>query len=277
MHDPMTLAFSIDIPLPWKRPSILKSKDKEWAKFRLADIWHVDPCKGPGGDDSCGWFKRAHHGDRAVLEKIIKRFECDWDRVFTSDSKHTYFCGLFCPNGDPHLSVSAIVLNLFFLASLEVFGTRDKAMRFVNRNIANILLFAENPFDSLHDSVTRKFQIGCGEKHDKRERDERIRSMASTIYGWILREKQPWYKHARWHVHHWKIQVPAISKFKRWAFSRCCKCGKGFKWGYVVTTNNWHGTGPLWFRSEQSVYHGDCNHPTDNCASEIACSAQKGN
>jgi hypothetical protein len=121
MHDPLTQAFVLNIPLPWKR---LKfgglSPGKEWAKYHLATIWHKDPERGPGGDDSCGW---------------------------------------------------------------------------------------------------------------------------------ILRAERPWYRHPRWHVHHWRIQVPLWQTFYRWAFERCSKCGGRFGWGESVI-GDWAGT---------RIWHDNCH------------------
>jgi hypothetical protein len=184
---------------------------------------------------------RAHHGDAAVLEKIVKRFEFDWDRTFTSDGKGTvYFCGWFCPNGDPHHSVMGIAVNWFFLAALEHFDSRDKASRFCQAHLFDILHFAENPVDSLFDGITRKFEIGCGEKHTPTKREERIRSMAACIYSWILRADRPWYRHPRWHIRHWRFQIHPWQAFRHAWLDRCCRCGKGFKWGESAITN-WDG------------------------------------
>ena len=69
---------------------------------------------------------------------------------------------------------------------------------------------------------------------------------------------RPWWKHPRWHFWHWKIQIHAVQNFKRWLFSRCAGCGKGFKWGYAPTSTSWHGHGPRWFRGESHTYHHDC-------------------
>lgn len=251
MHDPMTVAFEIKWPWWWMeyRPSFVT-------------IWHVDP-ERDGSDDSCGWFIRARHGNQQVLDKIVDRFEFDWDRTFTSESKRTYLCGLFAPNGEPHYSVQGVVLNLFFLAAGIIFESDGhtnwrKARRFVQSHLADIMLFAENTTDSLYDGITRKFEIGCGEKYTKQRRDERVRQLAGCIYAWILREQRPWWKHPRWHMHHWKIQVHPLVAFKRWAFSRCERCGRRFRWGESVCTNSWNGTGPKWFRSEPHVHHSDC-------------------
>ena len=182
------------------------------ADLDLFTVWHVDPCKGKGGDDTCGWFKRAWHGDEKVLRAIEKRFEFDWDRVFDSDSGNSYFRGYFKPNGDPHLSVQGIVLNLFFDAINEVYKCDGRtnwkrSKKWMAKHHFEIVMFAENPTDSLFDSITRKFEKGCGEEHGEREREERIRQMASVIYGWVLRAEQKWWQHPRWHIHHWSIQV----------------------------------------------------------------------
>lgn len=276
MHDPKTLAFSIKLPFGGST-TFFSHGSKMRHRPSLIDIWHVDPCKGPGGDDSCGWFMRAHHGDPKVLEKIEKHFEYDWDRTFTSDSSgKTYACGLFLPNGRPSFSVHGVVLNLFFWAAIEVFksnGTTNwkKANKWMRKNLLDILLFAENPTDSLYDSITSKFgddgYAKAGESTRARMRKERIHNLAAIIYGWILRSERPWWKHPRWHIHHWNLQIHFLEATKRWAFTRCCKCGKRFKFGSSVCTGQWHGTGPRWFKSEEGVYHDNCYDPSSDAES----------
>lgn len=252
MHDPMTVAFEIN----W--PSFTKERGRN-----LVTIWHVDPEKD-GTDDSCGWFIRPRHANQDVLARIERRFEHDFDSVFKSESGTVYFTGMFCPNGEPHFTVPGVVLNLFFLAACEHFNSNGhtdwrKARRWMQDHLFDILLFAENPTDSLHDSLTRKFEIGCGEPYGDADREKRIKRLAGVIYSWILRADRPWWKHPRWHWWHWRIQVHPLLSFKRWAFSRCCKCGKGFRWGESPVSGSWHGTGPLWFRSESHVYHSSCS------------------
>lgn len=249
MHDPRTLAFDVRNPFK-KYDSLLR-------------IWHVDP-ERDGSDDSCGWFMRSRHGDVDCLSRITKRYEREWDRVFTSDSKRAYLCGLFAPNGDPHFSVSGIVLNLFYWAAMEHFRSDGhtkwhKSRRWMQRNLFDILHFAENPVDSLHESLTRKFAIGCGEPYDADAREQMIRETASVVYGWILRSCRPWHRHPRWHFWHWEIQIPAMQSLKRMLFSRCATCGGRFKFGESVVTNTWDNTGPLWFRSERDIHHDRCS------------------
>lgn len=261
MHDPQTVAF--DIRWPWW-----------WMKYRpsFITVWHVDP-ETDGSDDSCGWFIRSRHADQSVLERIVKRFEFDFDRTFHSDGGRVYLCGLFAPNGEPHFSVPGVVLNLFFMAAMEHFQSNGrsnwrKSRQFMQRNLFDILHFAENTTDSLFDGLTRKFEIGCSESYTPQRREERIRQLAGTVYSWILRNERPWWRHPKWHVHHWKLQIHPIQQFKRWAFSRCCKCGKRFRWGESVTTTNWHSDGPRWFRSEPDIFHSNC----DGEGSQVATS-----
>lgn len=189
------------------------------AAFGPFTLWHEDPCKGPGGDDSCGWFMRAHHGDPKVFEAIRRAISRDFDRVskhYADDmdgNKHNdptavpraiYHMGYFCPNGDPNFSVPGIVMNMFFDA-IHVYFKHDwkKSRRWMNRHLFDILHFAENPTDSLRDGIVGVFRSG----REKFDREERIDSYARCIYGWILREERPWYRHPRWHVHHWQLNV----------------------------------------------------------------------
>jgi len=243
MHDPSTVTF--EIKYPWRgKPSGLFPNGY---RASAITIWHEDP-ETDHTDDSCGWFIRSRHCDQVKLKKIREAFEFDWDRVFKSDSGHVYFCGLFDPSGNPHFSVHGIVLNLFWIAARIHFdGSWDKASKFINAHLAEILIFAENPSDSLFDGITRKFQDACSEPQTERIRGERIDNMAGCIYSWIMRSERPWYRHPRWHIWHWKFQVHAWQLFKRWAFEKCCKCGKGFRWG-ECPIGDWHGT-RMWHQS----------------------------
>jgi len=82
-----------------------------------------------------------------------------------------------------------------------------------------------------------------------------IREMNHAFYTWQHRGRIRW--HPRWHVHHWRIQVHPVQKFRRWAFSRCVGCGRRYSWGYAPVSGQWGGSGPRWFRSE-SNYHQEC-------------------
>lgn len=282
MHDPMTVAF--EIKYPWKH---YKNPKYEWEKnYResFITIWHVDP-ETDGTDDSCGWFLRSRHLDKQVLANIIKEFEFDWDGVFESDStKVTYNTGLFLPNGQPHLSVMGVTLNLFHKAIREIFRDKEKdgsfayqkkAMKYLQDNLADILTFAENPTDSLFNSITRKFETGCNEEYTPRSRRERIESMAGIIYSYIMRDMRPWYKHPKWHIHHWKLQIHPLWALRRWLLTRCCKCGGRFKWG-SSGVSEWNVEKTPWYRGEKGLACFKCSGPVSCSPKESSDMATKG-
>jgi len=267
MRDPMTVAF--EIKYPWKSRYKIKDGTIQKSEYRnsFITIWHVDP-ERDGTDDSCGWFIRKRHLDQKMLEKITKDFEMEWDRTFCSstcddgyepepDEKpdHTvYSCGWFHPNGDPHLSVIGITINMFWRAAYNCLGYK-KANKYMSNNLWNIVHFAENNVDSLHDSITRKFEKGNNEEQTKYKRDERISSMASIIYAYIMRDVLPWYKHPRWHIHHWNIQIHPLQRVLRYLFKRCDKCGKRF--GYKESPmSSWDG---------DSLWHSSCDDSCKPC------------
>ena len=133
----------------------------------------------------------------------------------------------------------------------------------MQKRLAEILFFAENPVDSLFDSLTRKFEEGSNEEYTSERREERIRSMASIIYAYIMRDLRPWYKHPRWHIYHWKIQIRPLQKFKRLLFDRCCVCGRGFGWNETAI-GNWHG---------DKMRHSNC----DNLSKTSSADCQNSN
>lgn len=238
MHDPMTQAF--EIKYPWRQdPSQLWPKGY---RSTFITIWHVDP-ETDGTDDSCGWFKRARHGDKETLAAVAKEFDREWD------SSHS---GWFEPEGKPRYSSIAITLGMFRRAAQVHFKFDwSRTYRFMRRNLYEIIQFAENNTDSMCDSITLRYGPS--------KRQDRISDAASTVYGFILRLEQPWYQHARWHVWHWHFQVHPWQTLRRWLFSRCCVCGKRFSWGYSPTTSSWDSERPKFFRGESGVYHSECS------------------
>lgn len=244
MHDPMTVAFEIRRPWPTYYPALVPGGGRERYWPTLVTIWHVDPEKD-GSDDSCGWFKRAKHGDAIALAEITRDFAFDWDASYG---------GWFDKDGAPLFSTPGIVLAMFRRAAYKHFGRKWGATdRFLRARLFDILSFAENTVDSMDPAITQKY--------GKEPRQERIEHAASVVYGCVLRWSQPWYRHPRWHLHHWQIQVHPVQNFKRWMFSRCAGCGKRFRWNYAPVSSSWSGGGPRWFKSEQGVYHHNCMPP----------------
>jgi hypothetical protein len=260
MHDPQTVAHEIN--WPWRRRNGYRSP--------IVTIWHVDPCRD-GTDDSCGWFMRARHGDKKKLDRIASRFDFDWDRVFDPNkrddddsdygdprgNRQLVYTGYFRPeDGQPNLSPAAITVGLFHHAAGIHFDKTgngfnwNAASKFVQRNLGEIIRFAENPMDSLVESIIRRHAVNCGEAYDPSTRKARIREFASIIYAWILRADRPWWKAPRWHIHHWRIQFHPWQNLKRRLWDKCCVCGKrGFPAG-VSACGNWDG---------DKIWHSTCD------------------
>lgn len=225
MHDPCTQAF--DIKYPWKdKPS------QGWPKgyrHSFITIWHHDPEKD-GTDDSCGWFMRSRHGNKEVLAKIIKEYAFEWQYWFDKDGK-------------PVLSVIATAMAMIQRAVHVKNGSSwSNTNNFMKKHLHDILHFAENHVDSLRDSIVMKY--------GSERQDYRIEQFASVIYGWILRQERPWYKHPRWHFWHWSFQIHPWQVLRRRYWDKCCKCGKrGFPKG-VSAIGNWSG---------DSIWHDTCS------------------
>lgn len=212
MHSPETVAFEI------KNPFIRKRKNEYVPS--IITIWHNDPEKD-GTDDSCGWFKRARHGDKKVHDEIKRWFANSFNDWFHED------------DGMPKFSAIATVMNMYQRAAWCMLGESwKKSHKFLRRHQHKIILFAENPTDSLRPMLF--------EQYGKNTIEYRVNEFASIIYGDILRMDRKWYQHPRWHIHHWSIQFHPLQNFKRRYWDKCCECGKrGFK---SAPMSDWYGT-----------------------------------
>lgn len=86
-------------------------------------------------------------------------------------------------------------------------------------------------------------------------------AQAAVDFMWFYWRRQlgrPWWKHPRWHIHHWQIQLPWVQTLQRFLFSRCAGCGKRLPWGYTPIASGWGGEGPRWFKGEEGIFHHQC-------------------
>lgn len=251
MHDPMTVAFEIKYPWRDKSTGTTRLFPKGYRRSFIT-IWHVDP-ETDGSDDSCGWSRPKLSKDQQERIKSISRDEArePWFQAY---------CG---KRIESPTEAETLLRQAFFLVG-KIFSkqhrcnpsmsavTYEEAARWSCSMLANTV-------DNFRGSLA--FLPGY---HSNNERDrESDREHVAERFFWsvgayILRERRPWYRHPRWHLWHWHIQIHPLEQFKRWAFSRCSDCEKSFKWGESPWTNRWDSEGPQWFRSESDVYHSGC-------------------
>ncbi len=238
MYDPATLAFSFP-PYP-KGGASLGGDRKPWSFGRFlydlspwigVDIWHVDPERlGTANrtDDSCGWFDRGpgEYADavRYLLADHSTMFEIG--RALKTREPVAHYPG----EGDytyPRLPLSeSLALCLMVASELELRrwwnGQRGNGgahasawlKAFTRERIIMPLAvrLALNPLDNLSSLNEPEAVVGC---------------VASALN----RHFRPWWRHPRWHVHHWKVNFTLIRNFSR-MLEPCGTCGKSLGFGY---------------------------------------------
>lgn len=185
MHDPMCVAHEI------KSPFVTKTTYGWKYRKTLITIWHVDP-ETDGTDDSCGWFIRERHVNWKILEDIKREFSFQWKNNYWWDA-----------NGFMKFSETATLLMMYRIAAYKHFNDWDKVKSFIRKHLYDIILFAENETDCIF--TYRKIVKSESSAMD----------FAGIVYTDILRKIRPWYKHPRWHIRHWKIQIHWPAWFKR--------------------------------------------------------------
>lgn len=224
MHDPQTVAFEI------KAPWFSRWPNGERYHKTLVTIWHVDPEKD-GSDDSCGWsYVKAPKELRDKVRKLGEQ-----EQVFIT-GKHGYA-----------MTPAELVMEVWQTIGARIFKrSRWGGRGLTHRELVYVLNLANNPGDNLRYSCSNA------------STPEGMGSLFLTVLRCYMTFQRPWYRHPRWHVHHWRFQIHVTQQLKRWLFSRCSTCGGRFTYGYCPTTNSWNNTGPRWFRSEHDVHHGEC-------------------
>lgn len=267
MHDPMTVAF--EIRYPWKAYKNPRSKWEEGYRSPFITIWHVDP-ERDGSDDSCGWSRPRLSKDQVARCKSLAGDEArePWYQAFRGKQ-------IDSPTEAETLVRQAFMIVGRVLSKKHICNPPIKPVTFGEASTWACDLLC-SPVDNIRNSLSFLPGWSSNRKEDRIEdREYCANQFFHCIASYILRERRSWYHHPRWHFWHWKFQIHPLEAFKRWAFSRCCKCGKRFTWGYSPCTNSWNSKGPSWFRGEKDVYHSDCDNPANANLAGSAAMASK--
>lgn len=248
MYDPCTVAHEIKSPFRGKPSSF-------WPKgYRstLVTIWHVDPEDRTGkcgvrGDDTCGWYSPPY--SEADRDRIRKLGENEYSSIF--GKQHALAEG----KDYARVCYEPTAYDAIYWTWRAIkFADRKGGWKYGERKPALTVLEMERIFE-LYSSPVDNLRLSVERVKDA----ESCAYFFLTVYRCYLRFHRPWYKHPRWHVHHWRFQIHPWQTFRRWAFSRCAGCGKGFAWGYSPVSHQWHSPRPKWFCSEVGIYHSECS------------------
>lgn len=227
MHDPSTMICCVNI-----------------GKFPIFTVWHVDP-ETDGTDNSCGWF--APKLTDCNLETIEDMVE--WDKKFPFyTSQATVHLSLPEDDRFNYLQLPVDHSLGYVAAAWQRIAWLEGRRRLTSGEWWAVVNLATNPDDNLR-SILSDSEEASG---------ERARRFLYCVMRQYMRYHRPWWRHPRWHVAHWQIQIHFIQTLKRWLFSRCAHCGRRFAWGYSPISSWGDGMGPRWFESEEGCYHHRC-------------------
>lgn len=184
----------------------------------LFSVWH---------DGDCGW----------AYPEITKQ---EWEKISQVMECATDF---FQKRGNYYVSIMAQLETTYGMAETIAWRLWHKQLK--PKHLMRLMSLVSDPVDNIRHYFENPLEYSDLER------------LYWIITRVLKRIDRPWYKHPRWHLHHWCVHCDWLVRFKRWVFSRCCVCGKRFRYGEAPISKG-NGDGPRWFKSEENVYHCNC-------------------
>lgn len=253
MYDPSTVAHEIRLPWPGRIYGL-----------PIITVWHEDPEKsgrGNRGDDSCGWFRPpTTKEERATIEKLaLRQYTSIFERQCAEREGKDYASVCFVPTAYDAVYWSWRAIK-FSKAKGWQYGDRRNAL--TPEELQAIYLLSANPMDNIRSTVAAIKSA------------DNFVDFFQIVYSCFTRHHRPWWQHPRWHLHHWRLQIHLWQAFRRWALSRCCKCGGRFGWGESPCSSSWDSPKLKLMKGEQGVYHMRCaNHGAPSAPARTAPNA----
>lgn len=224
-YHPETLAFSFP---PYPRGNRLgESRGITGLLYRLKpyigfDIWHIDPERpreGQRTDDSCGWFDRTPGPYAEAVKEILCDTTLMHDIKLALDRRRhmpmPYYEGISEPRTDADRAVGyprltqADCLALVLMIATQLERTRWWRKRYP-------AAWWRRPLIRLRDVASEAFDLALNPIDNLSSVEEPDR-MVRLIAGALHRRFRPWWRHPRWHVHHWQVSIDAWRTLKRFA------------------------------------------------------------
>lgn len=201
MHDPQTVAH--EIRWPWK--------NKHKYRTSIVTIWHCDPEKnvlGTRDDDSCGWFSPGYTEQEAEKIRILAKdqYSSLFARQVAIHEGKSYASG--CYNQDIY---GAIYWSWRAIKAHGKLGWQY-GKPLTAAELDYIYSLATNPVDNFQSRKISNY--------------DQFEEFFFSVWRCFRKFHRPWYKHPRWHIHHWKIQFHPLQQLKRRFWDKCEVCGK---------------------------------------------------
>jgi hypothetical protein len=204
---------------------------KPWIGF---DIWHIDPeRRGTGNrtDDSCGWFDRTA-GDYTDALAYVLKDQTTMHEVrlalarrepmpypFYEGISERHMTGLRLPAGE------ALALTLMVTRELELrrwWNGQDGKSGAHGAGWRRVFMRRRDVTDEAHSLALNPL--------DNLSSVEEPQRYVHLIAAALNRRFRPWWRHPRWHLHHWRVNFDLARNVRR-IFQRCGTCGKGLGFG----------------------------------------------
>lgn len=201
MHDPLTLAFRV--PFPWFTRCRVTGERRWWT---FAEIWHKDPCRGGYGDeDSCGWFGPNLTKEQASALKFFAGQEARKPTLQLREGKESL---------DPTRDVVLAEIGFRQIAGVVEpgRGLRGRPVQEWARDLAT-------PMHGSRCDLFVYLESYHSNHPGERGREQHAEHMYRVLARKALREMRPWWRHPRFHVHHWRLKFPIVSWW-RWRRGR---------------------------------------------------------
>ena len=200
------------------------------------DIWHMDAerrTEGQRTDDSCGWFDRRPREYADAVAYLLKDestlHEINLVLARRVETLAPFYKGISERQiVYPRLpAADTLALCLMVARELELrrywngqngkggaCGSWFRKTFTRRRKVDGIAMdLALNPLDNFSSIDTPE-------------------SVVRLMAGALGRHFKPWWKHPRWHVHHWKVNFNLSRNLRRMLIDKCGTCGKRLGWNY---------------------------------------------
>lgn len=203
MHDPMTVAFTIKYP--WRAyPRSERTDDfKKHYRKGFITVWHVDP-EADGSDDSCGYSIPHLNDEQRSLLRGLAWVEAHHPQFMTCRAKR--WTG---GRAEAEVAYRGLLIHVAKRAGIPI--TFDQAA-----HQASLDLHQPDCSDTANVFCFLPGWHTTSETDSLQDREDVFYARVCTIARWMLIDRRPWWRHPRWHIHHWRIQCHPLQALRRW-------------------------------------------------------------